>query len=130
MQVRYREVLDNHDQTEVTSESKKNFREEKTMQRLVFTIMLVTCLTLSALGQKDKGSQKPVVDQTQPQMEQRAAAAKQRSGKSVDPNKIGTPVADPKRRRHVVCRTLGPEEWGLVFPDIPGEYGGTVCVRK
>lgn len=100
------------------------------MRRLIFTVMLLTCLTLSALGQKDKGSQKPVVDQTQQQMKERVAEVKQRTGKSVDPNKVGTPVADPKRRRHVLCFTLAPEDWNVLFAHIPSEYGGTVCVLK
>jgi hypothetical protein len=99
------------------------------MKRMIFTVLVTACLMLSAVAQKNRGS-KPVVDQTQPQMDQRVADAKKRTGKSVDANRMGTPVADPQRRRHVLCRTLGPEEWGLIFPDIPSDYGGTVCVRK
>ena len=100
------------------------------MRRLIFTVMLITCVTLSALGQKDKGSQKPVVDQTEQQMKERVAEVKRRTGKSVDPNKVGTPVADPKRRRHALCFTLAPDDWNMLFPHIPSDYGGTVCVRK
>lgn len=100
------------------------------MRRLIFTTMLVTSLALAALGQKDKGSQKPVVDQTQQQMEQRTAEVKRRTGKSVDPNKVGTPVADPKGRKHVLCFTLAPDDWNMLFPHIPSDYGGTVCVRR
>jgi len=99
------------------------------MKRVIFTLLMTACLTLSAVAQKNKGT-KPVVDQTQPQMNQRAADAKKRTGKSVDPNRMGTPVADPQRRHHVLCFTLAPEDWGMLFPDIPSEYGGTVCVRK
>ncbi len=99
------------------------------MRRLVMTLILTSFLALQVLGQKDGKSTKPVIDQTPQQMEQRAGVVRRRTGKSIDPNKIGTPVADPKRRKGV-CRTLSYEEWALVFPDIPSEYGGTVCYRK
>jgi hypothetical protein len=36
----------------------------------------------------------------------------------------------PKYRKRGFCRVLGPEEWNLVFPEIPSEYGGTVCYRS
>ncbi len=98
------------------------------MKKILCTFALLTCLTLSALGQKDNKSEKPVVDQTPQQMNQRASDVKRRTGKTVDPNKMGTPVADPKRRKGR-CRYLGPEEWALVFPDYASNYGGTVCFR-
>jgi hypothetical protein len=40
------------------------------------------------------------------------------------------PINSPARRSRAFCRTLGPEEWGLVFPESPSEYGGTVCYLK
>jgi hypothetical protein len=62
------------------------------MKRMIFTVLVTACLMLSAVAQKNRGS-KPVVDQTQPQMDQRVADAKKRTGKSVDANRMGTPVA-------------------------------------
>jgi len=100
------------------------------MNRLFLATAMVVCLTALTFGQKDSNSKRPVVDQTQSQMDERASAAKRRTGKSVDPSRIGTPVADPQHRKRVLCRQYGPEEWNLIFPDIPSEYGGTVCVRK
>jgi hypothetical protein len=42
----------------------------------------------------------------------------------------GHAEATPERRRHAVCYVLGPEEWNLLFPDIPSEYGGMICYRQ
>ena len=83
-------------------------------------------------GKKASKSKKEprTIDQTPKQLQDRATDVKRRTGKSVDPNAIGKPVADPHRRPRVLCRTYGPEEWNLIFPDIPSDYGGTVCVRK
>jgi hypothetical protein len=76
----------------------------------------------------------PVVTLSRQQVKRRLADVKKRSGKSLSVSKfgkLGKPVASPHlRRRHGFCRVLDPEEWNLVFPDIPSEYGGTVCVRK
>lgn len=98
------------------------------MKRLLFTFAVLACLTLPALGQKESKSEKPVIDQTPEQMNQRVAEVKRRTGRNVDPNKMGTPVSVPKRRGR--CRYLAKEEWNLVFSDYPSEYGGTVCTRR
>ncbi len=99
------------------------------MKKLTISLALIVIFAFCSFGQKES-NKKPVIDQTRPQINQRVADGKKRSGKSVDFDKTGQPVADPQRRKHVFCRVLGPEEWGLLFPDIPGEYGGTVCIRK
>ena len=100
------------------------------MKKLAIAIVLIGSFVFCVFAEKNGADKKPPFDQTQSQIDKRTADVKKRTGKSMDFNKIGQPVADPQRRRHVLCRVLGPEEWGLVFPDVPSDYGGTVCVRK
>lgn len=85
----------------------------------------------------------PVVNLTQQQIDKRMADFKERFGRSLNFDEVGEPVAHSvsrietpedgviptlRRGRHKHrCRVLGPEEWNLVFPDIPSEYGGMVC---
>jgi hypothetical protein len=78
----------------------------------------------------------PIQHVTKGKFDKMTAHLKEHSGKWLD---IKGPIAPaktadkssgpklPKRRRRVVCRLLGPEEWGLVFG--PSEYGGIVCYR-
>jgi hypothetical protein len=80
----------------------------------------------------------PLIQLTPAQFKQRVAEAKGH----LTLRDVGEPVARPKpkkkpgpaapqaRRFRVLCRVLGPEEWNLIFPEIPSEYGGTVCVRR
>ena len=99
------------------------------MKKLAIAVVLIGSFVFCVFGAKTGADKKPL-DQTQSQIEKRTSDVKKRTGKSVDFNKIGQPVADPQHRKRVLCRVLDPAEWGLVFPDIPSEYGGTVCVRR
>jgi hypothetical protein len=73
----------------------------------------------------------PVVTLTRQEVRQRLADVKKRSRKSLRMSKLGQPVAaHKKRRRHGYCRVYGPEEWNLIFPEIPSEYGGTACYLR
>ena len=82
----------------------------------------------------------PVVNLTQGQIDRRMVKLKERSGKSLNFDEAGEPVVQLKpktkppgdrrsavHRRRKRCKVLGPEEWNLIFPDIPSEYGGMVC---
>ena len=97
------------------------------MKKLIVIATLISASAFFAFGQKNES---PVVTLTQQQINERTADVKRRTGKTINMERIGKPIADPHRRRRVVCRQMSPQEWGLVFPDIPSEYGGMVCTRK
>lgn len=84
----------------------------------------------------------PAVTLTEKEMRQRTEELNKRSRKSLDLKKLGNPVAQPKPKRkspsggdastpqsRSFCRVLSPEEWSLVFPEYPSDYGGMVCYR-
>jgi hypothetical protein len=96
------------------------------MRKLSFITLIVVCLGMTALGQKDQEANKPLVDQTEPEWNQRAADVKRRSGKTI---RLEKRVADPKRRGRVLCYQLDAYSWKLAF-GLDSEYGGIVCVRR
>lgn len=96
------------------------------MRKLLIITVIVSCLALTASGQKDQETNKPAVDQTQSEWNQRVADVKRRTGKSI---RLEQRVADPKRRGgRIRCYTLDPWGWELAFGQ-KTEYGGVVCVR-
>jgi hypothetical protein len=96
------------------------------MRKFVLIILTVACLGLTASAQKDQEANKPHVDQTQPEWNERVADVKRRTGKTV---RLGRSVADPKRRGKIRCYTLDAWGWELAF-GTKTEYGGVVCVRS
>ena len=98
------------------------------MRKLLFVALIVTCMVVAAAGQKDQEANKPLVDQTQGEWNQRASDVKRRSGKTI---KLEKSVADPKRRggAKIRCYTLDAYSWELAF-GTRTEYGGVVCVRS
>ena len=96
------------------------------MRKILVVTLIVVCLGLTASGQKDQDADKPLVDQTQPEWNERAADVKRRTGKTL---KLERRVADPKRRAKTRCYTLDPYSWKLAF-GTDTEYGGVVCVRS
>ena len=85
----------------------------------------------------------PLMVVTRDEVKVRIGKARKRSRRRLNARTMGKPVLKaktkirgggslpaPLRRRRVFCRVLDPAEWGLLFPDIPSEYGGTVCIRK
>lgn len=96
------------------------------MRKLLFITLTVACLGLTALGQKDQEADKAVLDQTQPEWNQRVADVKRRTGKTI---RLERRVADPKRRgRRIRCYTLDAYSWKLATGH-DSEYGGIVCTR-
>lgn len=96
------------------------------MRRLLFITLIVTCLGLTAWGQKDQEANKAVLDQTQQEWNQRVADVKRRTGKTI---KLEKRVADPKRRGgRVRCYGMDAYSWKLAT-GLDSEYGGTICVR-
>jgi hypothetical protein len=96
------------------------------MRKFLFITLIVACLGLTASGQKDQEANKPLIDLTQPEWNQRAADVKRRTGKTI---RLEKRVADPKRRARVKCFTLTAYEWKLATGG-DSEYGGIACLRR
>jgi len=96
------------------------------MRKLLLSGLIVTCMGLTASGQKKQEADKPVLDQTQPEWNERVADVKRRTGKTV---RLGRSVADPKRRGKIRCYTLDAYSWKLATGG-DSEYGGVICLRK
>lgn len=95
------------------------------MRELLFITLIVVCTAFTASGQKGKETEKPLLDLTQQEWNQRVADVKRRTGNTI---KVGKPVADPRRRRRVRCFTADAFSWKLAT-GFDSDIGGLICYR-